>query len=259
MSTLKGLIEQLRQQILATRSEVFEAGRSQHAALAEHADVAEVLVALSDEREATYPARDALSRALLAMHRSSRSSLWSSTLAVAFFPMLSRLRHRIVGDAVPRDELDSLVLASFWSALAELPVSGRGSDRLPMRLRQRTQRLVFQSLRREREQQHTSLDDDTRGEQLERVLGARVERAAWEDRVDLARLLERAAVDGVPRASLEVLAATALRSELLRNYVSRLGPADEAARERMYERLKRQRTRVLRRLRTLANGPARPS
>ncbi len=259
MSTLKALVEQLRAQVMNTRGEVFEVGRGQHQALAEHADPAAVLVALCDERDATYPARDALARALLAMHRTSRSPLWSSMLAVAFFPMLSRLRHRIVGDAVPRDELDSLVLASFWSALAELPVSGRGSDRLPMRLRQRTQRLVFQSLRREREQQHTSLDDESRGEQLEHVLGARVEKAAWEDRVDLARLLERAAEDGVPRASLEVLAATALRSELLRNYVTRVGPSDEEERERMYERLKRQRTRVLRRLRTLANGTPHPS
>jgi hypothetical protein len=189
----------------------------------------------------------------------TKSSLWSSALAVAFFPMLSRLRHRIVGDAVPRDELDQLVVASFWAALAEVPVHGRGSDRLPMRLRQRTQRLVFQSLRRERDQQHESLDDDVRYEDVERAKAARLEQSVCEDRVDLARLLERAAMDGVPRASLEVLTATALRSELLRNYVARVGPTDDGERERLYARLKRQRSRVMQRLRTLATERVLPN
>jgi hypothetical protein len=259
MSTLKLLIEQLRQQVLNAPSSVFEHGRNQHPLLAVHPDAAAVLATLADEREASYPARDALANALLSMHRTTKTPFWSSVLAVAFFPMLSRLRNRIVGDVVPRDELDQLVLASFWSALSEIPVTGRGSDRLPMRLRQRTQRLVFQSLRHEREQQHPSLDDDERGDELERVIGARVDRSSCEDRVELALLLERAAADGVPRASLEVLAATTLRSELLRNYVTRVGPIDVEESERLYERLKRQRTRVVQRLRTIATGKTLPN
>lgn len=259
MSTLKSLIEQLRVQVLSASSAAFEAGRSKHLVLAAHPDFAAVLEALADQREASYPARDVLTNALLEMHRTTKSSLWSSALAVAFFPMLSRLRHRIVGDAVPRDELDQLVLASFWAALAEVPVHGRGSDRLPMRLRQRTQRLVFQSLRRERDQQHESLDEDVRYEDVERAKAARLEQSVCEDRVDLARLLERAAMDGVPRASLEVLTATALRSELLRNYVARVGPPDDGERERLYARLKRQRSRVMQRLRTLATGRVLPN
>lgn len=259
MSSLKALIERLRREVLSAAPRVFEEGRCRLALLAFHTDIESVLLALADEREVTYPARDALANALLTMHRTTKTPFWSSVLAIAFFPMLSRLRNRIIGDAVPRDELDQLVLASFWSALAEIPVAGRGSDRLPMRLRQRTQRLVFQSLRHERDQQHASLDDDERGEELERLIGARVERSACEDRVELAHLLERAAIDGVPRASLEVLAATTLRSELLRNYVSRVGPVDGEESERLYERLKRQRTRVVQRLRAIASGKTLPN
>ncbi len=258
MSKLKALIEQLRAQVLSASSAAFEAGRSRHPVLAVYQDFSAVLVALSDERESSYPAREALTNALLEMHRTTRSPLWSSALAVAFFPMLSRLRHRIVGDAVPRDELDQLVLASFWEALAELPVHGRGSDRLPMRLRQRTQRLVFRSLRRERDQQHDSLDD-ARHEDVERAKATRLEQSLCEDRVDLARLLERAAMEGVPCASLEVLTATALSSEPLRNYVALVGPADDGERARLYERLKRQRSRVMQRLRTLATGRVLPN
>ena len=85
MSTLKMLIERLRQQVLATGTSVFEHGRIAEPALAVHADVAGVLAALADEREATYPLRDELTRALLAMHRHHKSTLWSSMLAVAYF------------------------------------------------------------------------------------------------------------------------------------------------------------------------------
>jgi hypothetical protein len=80
------------------------------------------------------------------------------------------------------------------------------------------------------------------------------DRVIAEARVELARLLERAAEDGVPQASLEVLAATTLRSELLRTYVARVGPTDEIERDKLYERLKRGRTRTIQRLRGLANG-----
>jgi hypothetical protein len=253
MSTLKVLIEQLRQQVLATGASVFEHGRVAEPALAAHADVAGVLAALADEREATYPLRDELTRALLAMHRHHKATLWSSMLAVAYFPMLSRLRHRIIGDAVPREELDQLVFTAFWSTLAELPVHGRGSDRLPMRLRQRTQRQVFRTLKKERDEQHSSLDDDSSAAQEHELKAAqRVSRSAGEDRIDLALLLEKAAADGVPQASLELLAATVLRRELLRNYVLRIGPSDELERARLYQRLKRQRSRVLMRLRDIA-------
>jgi hypothetical protein len=257
MSTLKLLIERLRRQVLTTPGSVFERGREELPVLAAYEDVEAVLLALSDEREATYPARDALSRALLTMHRHDKAHLWSSVLAVAYFPMLSRLRHRIVGDAVPREELDQLVFTAFWSTLAELPVHGRGSDRLPMRLRQRTQRLVFQTLRREREHQHPSLDDDSQQlQEKETAASVRDARAASEARIDLAILLEKAAADGVPRASLEVLAATVLQHELLRSYVSRTEPGDGVEQERLYQRLKRQRSRVLGRLRGLAVEPA---
>ena len=123
-----------------------------------------------------------------------------------------------------------------------------------MRLRQRTQRLVFQSLRQERAHQHESVDDEEHGCDLEHHLVDPSDRIIAEARVELARLLERAAEDGVPQASLEVLAATTLRSELLRTYVARVGPTDEVERDKLYERLKRGRTRTIQRLRGLANG-----
>ena len=64
---------------------------------------------MADDREHTYPERDGLTRALLSEHRASGEALWASVLLVAYYPMLSRLRHRLVSDAVPRDDPETLV------------------------------------------------------------------------------------------------------------------------------------------------------
>ena len=151
-SALRTVIERLRRDALAAPRRVFDESRARHAALAGHADVASVLAALADDREHTYPERDALTRALLSEHRTSGEALWASVLIVAYYPMLSRLRHRLVSDAVPRDELDQVVVTAFLATLGELPVDEH-ADRIAMRLRQRTERQVFAFLRKEREQQ----------------------------------------------------------------------------------------------------------
>ncbi len=248
-SALRTVIERLRRDALAAPRRVFDESRARHAALAGHADVASVLAALADDREHTYPERDALTRALLSEHRASGEALWASVLLVAYYPMLSRLRHRLVSDAVPRDELDQVVITAFLAALGELPVDEH-ADRIAMRLRQRTERQVFAFLRKEREQRHPGIDVEALEDLDPDAIAPRRARTD-EELFDLALLLERAAEEGIPQSSLEVVAATVLRRELLRSYVDRVAPDDDLERERMYQRLKRQRTRVLRRLRTM--------
>lgn len=249
-SALRTVIERLRRDALAAPRRVFDESRTRNAALAGHADVASVLAALADDREHTYPERDALTRALLSEHRATGEALWASVLLVAYYPMLSRLRHRLVSDAVPRDELDQVVVTAFLAALGELPIHEQ-ADRVAMRLRQRTERQVFAFLRKEREQQHPSADPDDLAMFGTESINARRLETTDEELFDLALLLERAAEEGIPQSSLEVVAATVLRRELLRSYVDRVAPDDDLERERMYQRLKRQRTRVLRRLRTM--------
>lgn len=246
----RATFERLRRNVLARPPRVFAEARTRQPELAPHADVASALLALADEREATYPARDALSRALLFEHRRGMEPLWASMLTVAFYPMLSRLRHRLISDTVPKDELDQVVIAAFLGTLNELPLR-EDTDRLPMRLRQRTQRTVFSFLRKELEQRQPP-------EALELLMTLEAENAALSPRpssdeklYDLALLLERATAQGIPASSIEVMAATVQNREQLRTYVDRIGPADRAERERLYQRLKRQRSRVLRRLRNL--------
>ncbi len=248
-SALRPLIERLRQDALAAPLRVFEAGRTKQPALEAHPDVASVLIALDDDAEGTYPAREALTRALISEHRASGAALWASMLLVAFSPMLVRLRNRLVSDTVPGDELDQLVVTSFLGALTDLPLSER-TDRVAMRLRQRTERQVFAFLRKQREQRHPSLEVEEVAEADAEAFAPR--RASTDEKLyDLALLLQRAALEGISPSGLDVVEATVLRRELLRSYVERLGPDDDRERERMYQRLKRQRSRALRRLKTL--------
>ena len=247
---LRTVVERLRREALAAPRRSFDVGRARQPALAPHEGVASVLTALADDREHTYPERDALTRALLAEHRASGDALWASMLLVAYYPMLSRLRHRLVCDTVPRDELDQVVVTAFLGAISELSLPDH-ADRIAMRLRQRTERQVFAFLRKEREQQHPSATPDELAIFDAETVEARRPPTTDEALFDLALLLERAAQEGLSKAGLEVVEATVLRRELLRSYVERVAPDDDVERERMYQRLKRQRTRVLRRLRAL--------
>jgi len=207
--------------------------------------VASVLAALDDAAKSTYPAREALTRALVVEHRNSSEALWASMLLVAFCPMLTRLRGRLVSNTVAGYELDQLVVTAFLAALAELP---ERMDRLALRLRQRTQRRVFAFLRKEREQHRLSI----RVEKFADVDPGGVPPRRSSDKLyDLTLLLRRADEVGISPGGLEIVEATVLRRVLLRTYVERLEPDDEVAREHLYQRLKRQRSRALRKLRML--------
>jgi hypothetical protein len=153
-SALRNELERLRRDAVSARHQrAFDAGRAKQRGIAAHADAASVLAMLDDEAEGTYPAREVLMKALIAEHRATRASVWASLLLGAFKPMLVRLRNRLVSDTVPGDELDQLVITAFLVSLTDVPLT----DRLPMRLRQRTERQVFAFLRKEREQRHAGM------------------------------------------------------------------------------------------------------
>ena len=152
-----------------------------------HADAASVLAMLDDEAEGTYAAREALTEAIIREHRASRAAVWASLLLGAFKPMLVRLRGRLVSDTVPGDELDQLVVTAFLAALTDVPLM----DRLPMRLRQRTERQVFAFLRKEREQRHPGIDVEELEDLDPDALAPRRARTD-EELYDLALLIQRA-------------------------------------------------------------------
>ena len=252
-SALRNDLERLRRDAVSARHQrAFEAGRAKQPALAAHVSAASVLAMLDDEAEGTYPTREALTKALILEHRASRAEVWSSLLLGAFRPMLVRLRNRLFADTVPGDELDQLVMTAFLVALNDVPII----DRLPMRLRQRTERQVFAVLRKEREHRHPDIDVEA----LEHVEPD--ERTPSEptdaELYDLALLIQRAIDEGISTSGLDVVEATVVRRELLRAYVDRIAPGVGVDRERLYQRLKRQRSRAMQRLRELLTRPSPP-
>ena len=247
-SSFRTLVERLRSHVLSRPKRVFDEGRRRWPELAGHPDAASVLGVLANDAESGYRAREALTRALLFEHRRSGNAYWASLLVVAFYPMLIRLRARLVCEAIPNEDLDQLVISSFLSALDQLQ-HRRRPEPIALRLRLRTKRLVFRCLRAEREYYHTSFEpEDSEEADSEASVHHRV--STGECAYDLALVLKRAASEGVPAVGFDVVEATVLRREPLRKYVERVGPQDSVQRERMYQRLKRQRTRALRRLKT---------
>lgn len=257
MSNLRRLVGQVRLEALSPRHlAVFTSARARQPALSPYLDMASVLAVLDTEDEHAYPQREALAQALVAEHRAGSGALWALALVAAFYPMLSRLRHRLVGGSVPGEDLDQIVLTAFLSALNEVPVHDPKA-RTALRLRQRTQRQVFRILRHELAGQRLAaaarslsaqvaewgldLDDLDEPDEDEEVVMEAV----------LPALLVRLPQEVLPRRGRELLIATVVQRERLRDYVHRTVPGDAETRERAYERLKRQRSRDLQRLRAM--------
>ena len=238
--------------------------RGRHPALAVHQSIATVLGALELERRDAYAEKEALTRALIAEQQACSCSFWASVLLVSYYPMLSRLRYRIFGNTLPDEDLDQLVVASFLSVVAEFPLQDK-QDRTAMHLRQMTQRCVFRWIRQElREQKVVLLLDPGQIDDLKDEAPL-PDRGFWSpghmalllDEDSLRSLITSRFGDVVDRSKLDLVLSTMLQGEQLNCQVDRLypdTPPDE--RERIYQRLKRQRERTIGRLREeISNSP----
>jgi hypothetical protein len=251
------LLGLLRVEALSPRHQaVFAAARAQQSVFARHATLESVLTTLADAREETYPEREALTRALVAEMQASSSPAWTAALATAYSPMLRRLRRRLLANTLPREDLDQLVLSTFLSVTRAFPLS-RWGDWTAVRLRQQTAREVFRYLRKERAEQHETY---TQAQLAEWLPDARSATPVESPRRPSVRpsfvkrdaVLVHLARATLPRSDVDVLMATVVRREKLRAYVRRLVDGDTSEAERTYQRLKRQRTRLLQRLRSQA-------
>ncbi|MBN2717897.1 MAG: hypothetical protein JXX14_18760, partial [Deltaproteobacteria bacterium] len=124
----------------------FQSIKSSHPVLAEHATVMSVLAILNDERPQAWQEKEAIISAIIAENQRRPDKFWGTLMVVVFYPMLSRLRHRIIGDAMAGDDLDQLVLSVFLEVFNHFPLDTK-RDRFCMHLRQMTERRVFRKLR----------------------------------------------------------------------------------------------------------------
>jgi len=89
---------------------LFQKAKSQYKALADHETAMSVLALLSSESKRHWEEKDNLVRALIKESQTRPHPYWGTLLTIAFYPMLSRLRGRITGNALTRDDFDQLDL-----------------------------------------------------------------------------------------------------------------------------------------------------
>lgn len=137
----------MRSQLARTGQAWFVRASATRPALRGHTGFDALLAYLLDSRRETFEARESLICDLIECFHESSDSVPELALFVAYEPLLSRIRRRIVSKRTPADELDQIVLTSFHSVLRR--TSTRRRSMISLFLRQRTERLVFRALRRD--------------------------------------------------------------------------------------------------------------
>ncbi len=252
---------------IARHPELFEAARARQLALAAHVTAAAVLGILHDELTKAHAEKDTLTLALLDEYRAGlrgerlgpAASFSTTLLLAAFYPMLQRLRVAIIAEAADREDMDHLIVEAFLETAESLPLDGRA--RLPLRLRSRTRRAVFRRLRREQLGQRklnslaVEVAADEHRDPFDRRDYSPKEANDPEEHGSLAQLLVERVGSSVEQSKLDLVIATLIRGESLTCIIQQQHPDMPAAdRERLYQRIKRQHSRTLARLKKLLHG-----
>ncbi len=122
------------------RNDAWQRTRTRHAALTPIETTADLARRLADAGGADWTGRRAIAQALLVAHQEEPSSLLSSALVLAYWPLLSSL----CGRARSSMDREQIALSSFVLALSECDPA-RGIDSLAWR----TRRHFFRALRAE--------------------------------------------------------------------------------------------------------------
>jgi hypothetical protein len=242
----------------ASNRVVFARARRRRPALAMHDSIVSMLMVLRDPSQRGMDDKETLTRAILAEHAHCPHRLWATLLLLACGPMLRRLRRRIQGETLTADDLDQLVVSTFLEVIAAFPLDHR-NDRTFMYLRQMTQRRVFEQVRTERRNQEfvrvATAHELRVYEQLDRAWpdmrppGESDDAEVYDDATQIAFLHARAG-DALDTDKLEPVIATMVHGERLRAYVERAHPhVDAEERRRIYQRIKRNHSRLIGRLR----------
>lgn len=240
-----GLLHQihaLRREVTGQRSQrLYEEHASSEPALRRYHSVEDLLVALEARDEASYRVREDALRVLVKLHHTSDSTLWAGLLLVAFAPMLVRFRCELGTSGC---ELDALVFEGFLETLAGLDPSGN----VPLTLRLGTRRHVLRVLQRtsRAKRQQVQLEERAREDRDFRLWETR-SRATDDAADDAVELLSELVPEPTDACELELVIATKLRREPLRDYLDRIyGPSPtETDGQRRYARLRRRLARAL--------------
>ena len=242
----------------------FEQARGRHPALASHDTVMSVLGVLADRAKSSHERKDAITRALVEEQQADPQPFWLAILLLAFAPMLQRLRSRVAEcRALARTEVAQVVTTCFLDAVETLPTHRR-QERLCLRLRQNTERLVFQALNREEQTQRAEeaaepedIDWHVSRHRPDSCLtywpdgrpGPPMPLEPWEVERQV-RFFEHHTRQVLNADERSLLVTTFIHGVRLPDYVLRHYPDLSAAeRNRVYEKIKRRHSRALARLR----------
>jgi hypothetical protein len=242
----------------------FKEVRDQHPDLARFDTPSQVVAFLNTSGAGTTRDRSAVTRALIrgaqgGGGQGGDDSRWLSILIAAFFPVIVRTRSALgtVCGICP-DEVDAMVLHSFTEAVATFPLTTQGKLAV-VNLRWRARKLLNKELRKHNAWKETmtelpeDADDCTAddGPDAEEAFLGR-ERESLLSQPALCRVLGQVAV-GEDRADIDMLLATHGGGMPLIDYVRSLYPhAGEQEFRQVYERCRRQRSRLMARLQTRA-------
>lgn len=250
---LRELLRSLENDVKAGRYvKLFQEVRTRRSWLSSHRSPADVVAILTQYPTDRPAERERLCRALVEEQRNRPHPLWATMLVVAFARMLRGLRSQIHPGVLPSEDFSQVILTAFLQVVAGFPrVAPTGCTGIY--LRQRTQRRLVRMLERvRREHGDRPLLPPAR---LEGTLGGGdvCAHLAAEEQDALAALLVTTAsgAASVEPGHLRLLGDTWIQSVPLQAYVRRLYPhVEEVEAKRIYQRLKRQRTRTVNRLRT---------
>lgn len=243
---MRAVAERLRADVMSAQSvRTLSDARSTCELLSPFEDAEALIAAIRDRRKAHEQERDRLTRAVIDLHREGPSRFWSSVMVVAYYPLLRRIRSKLAGGQLTSDDLDQLVIIGFLTTLSTAKLELY--RHISIGLDQRTRRYVYNALGREFVHE-TNIDVFARVEPRSNARrGNNEEEGSVVEIVSLSRFLSRASKDGLSDSVLTVISAT--QDESLREYCERQGGS-----ERVYQRMKKQRTRAMRRLRVMAKS-----
>jgi len=227
--------------------------RTNNRAFVPYPTILDALDMLNDESEATYPEREALTRALIHEYQMHPTSIWSAVITLAYLPMLRRLRGRITSSQTT-DDLDQLIVETFLEVVAAFSLD-TSKTRTALLLRQATQREVFRLLHRDRMKQkrHETLAALVKEHSCanEIFLGPATVFELEDDEIEeLISMLRERAQGIITEAKLALIIETRLRRNSLRDLIANAHP-QAAGRDlaTLYQRVKRERLRAENKLR----------
>jgi hypothetical protein len=217
------------------------------------ANVQTVLRILGNFKRADLRHKDILTRAIIAEHKRHPGPFWTTVLLLAYSPMLGGLRGRILGDAFDREDLDQLVIDTFLSVVTGFPLIEKRS-RTFLHLKQFTSQQVFRVIRFRQNEIKQQFERVALAKRLDDfVLFGKIESVETaEDRDEMADFLRNIAIGKEPQDNVALIIDTVIYRKKPTDYVNEQFPSDDPEQqERIYQRIKKQRLRSLKRLRAI--------